>query len=181
MSEEAELIAQAKAGDARAFEYALLPHLTNLLAYSRALCGDYHTAQDVVQETALIAFRNLERFFADADFGTWLKAIARRQALAARRKLGRQRLLAEAALELAYEIEPSDEESRRQAALRECVEHLPGASRELLDARYTEGLSLTEAAGALNANVDTLRWRLYRVRQGLRECVERRLTREDRP
>ena len=99
----------------------MLPHLAALLAYSRAICGDFHAAQDVVQETALIAYRNLDRFFAEADFATWLKAIARRQALAARRKLGRHRLAAEELLEAVYEAE-EDWDTRQQSALH----RLPG-------------------------------------------------------
>lgn len=179
MSEEAEYIAQAKAGDVRAFEFALLPHLSTLLAYSRAVCGDYHTAQDVVQETALIAFRNLDRFFDDADFAGWLKAIARRQALEARRKTLRHRLLAEDAIESAYDAEPSEEESLRQLALQRCLEQLPDEGRRLLEARYSQGKSLSEAAVGLNEGIDSLRSRIYRIRNGLKDCIERRLRRED--
>ncbi len=178
MTEEAELIGQAKAGDARAFQHALLPHLTMLLTYSRAICGDYHEAQDVVQETALIAYRNLERFFAEADFATWLKAIARRQALAARRRLGRQLLVADDLLEAAHEPEARRGETPRQEALRQCLESLPSGSRALVQARYAEGRSLQEMATTTRTNPDTLRWRMYRVRRDLRNCVERRLRRE---
>ena len=53
---EPDVVDTAKA-DAAEFERGLLPHLPMLFAYSRAICGDYHVAQDVVQQTALIAFR----------------------------------------------------------------------------------------------------------------------------
>jgi len=181
MPNEAELIAQARAGDNRAFEQALSPHLGMLFTYSRAICGDYHAAQDVVQETALVAYRNLERFFAEADFATWLKAIARRQALGARRKLGRHLLVAQEFLEAAHEPETRAAETPRQSALQHCLESLPPASRELIQARYEEGRSLPEMAAATGTNPDTLRWRMYRLRQALRECIEGRLKQETRP
>ena len=82
--DESDLLDKAKAGDGAAFELLLVPHLPMLFAYSRAICGDYHAAADVVQETALIALRRLDHFFPEADFAAWLKAIARREALSAR-------------------------------------------------------------------------------------------------
>lgn len=178
MTDETELIARAKAGDRLAFERVLLPHLAGLLAYSRAICGDFHAAQDVVQETALVAYRNLERLFAEVDFGTWLKAIARRQALAARRKLGRHPLAAEGVLESVYDSELAHD-SPHQQALRECLEKVPPDGRELIHIRYAEGRSIGEMATRTKTNVDTLRWRMYRLRQALRECVERRLRQEE--
>ena len=177
MIDETHLISKAKAGDRQAFEQLLLPHLPTLLAYSRAICGDFHAAQDVVQDTALIAYRNLERFFVEADFAIWLKAIARRQALAARRKLGRHKLAAEALLEAAYE--PDEEgDTSQQSALQDCLEKLPPASLELIRIRYTEGSGIEDIASKTNTNVDTLRWRMYRLRLGLRDCVERQLRQE---
>ena len=86
MEKDAALLARAKKGDAIAFEHLIAPHLPMLFAYSRAICLDFHAAQDVVQESAIIAFRNLNHLFPEADFSTWLRAIARRQALEARRK-----------------------------------------------------------------------------------------------
>lgn len=175
--DEATLLRQAKAGNCQAFEHAILPHLGGLLAYSRAICGDFHAAQDVVQETALVAFRNLDRFFAEADFATWLKAIARRQALAARRKLGKQQPAGEGLLEAVYETD-SEEEPERKTALRACLDSLPPDERQLIHHRYAEGERVEEIAARSSTNVDTLRWRMYRLRQALRECVERRLRRE---
>src|SRR5438105_576107 len=101
MDNETELIARAKKGDAPSFEHLMTPYLSMLFAYSRAICSDYHAAQDVVQETAIIAFRNLDHLFPEADFPTWLRAIARRQALDARRKLRRHARFTEEAIERA--------------------------------------------------------------------------------
>src|SRR5204863_498194 len=89
MEDEQRLLAQAKKGNAPAFERLVTPYLPMLFAYSRAICLDYHAAQDVVQETAIIAFRNLNHLFPEADLPTWLMSIARRQPLAVLRKLHR--------------------------------------------------------------------------------------------
>lgn len=172
---EAELLARAKDGDKSAFEKLILPLLPTLLAYSRTVCGDYQAAQDVVQETALIAYRNLGRFFADADFATWLKAIARRQALAARRKLGRVSLVIEDVLEAAYDDFGPQAVAPERAALGHCLEALPPRSRRLIEGRYVAHSGLAALAAELKTNLSTLRWQLFRVRQALRDCIKRRL------
>ena len=73
-----------------------------LTAYCRAICGDHHAAEDAVQETALIAYRNLHHLFADVEFPIWLRAIARRQALSARRASNRLGTVTEQVLENAF-------------------------------------------------------------------------------
>lgn len=80
--EFASALTRARAGDRAAMEQLLLPHLSMLHAYSQAICGDFHGAQDVVQETAVIAVTNIDKFFTESDFAAWLRGIARRQALA---------------------------------------------------------------------------------------------------
>ena len=172
---ETDLLARAKRGDARAFEQLVVPHLPTLLAYTRAICGDYQAAQDVVQDTSLIAYRNLDRFFADADFAAWLKAIARRQALAMRRKLGRMKLVAEESLETAYDDPSPEGVAPERAALKQCLETLGSHGRRLIETRYVENSGLADLATELRTNLSTLRGQLFRLRQGLRECVERRL------
>src|SRR5215475_4523630 len=120
---EEELLELALKGDKSAFEDALRPHLAMLLAYSRAICGDFHAAEDVVQETALVAFRRLNRLFPEVDFATWLRGIAKRQALAARRRLTRIQPMLDDALELAYaDTEPAS--PREHEALSSCIGRL---------------------------------------------------------
>jgi DNA-directed RNA polymerase specialized sigma24 family protein len=43
---ENDLIAKAAAGDMAAFEQVFMRYMPMLLAYSQAICGDYHAAQD---------------------------------------------------------------------------------------------------------------------------------------
>jgi RNA polymerase sigma-70 factor (ECF subfamily) len=175
---ENDLLAQAKDGDRHAFEQALLPYLAMLFAYSRAICGDYHAAQDVVQETALIAFRNLHHLFPEADFATWLRAIARRQALAARRKLTRVVLVAEDAIEKVYQDPAPVATGPRYDALAACLKILAGRMARVIRAHYFQGCTLEEVARSMAVNVSTVKQLLYRARLRLRECVQQRLSME---
>jgi RNA polymerase sigma-70 factor (ECF subfamily) len=178
-SDEADLLARARAGEARSFEALLLPYLPMLFAYGRAICPDFHAAQDVVQETALVAFRNLGHFFADADFGTWLRAIARRQALAARRRLSRVKLGLESALERVFEDPAPEATALHRKALAECLKGLGERAERVIRAHYFEGTALANLAGAVGTTAAGAKQLLYRARQLLRDCVRRRLRPEN--
>jgi len=177
MDEQAEtrLLEQAKAGDSAAFEAVLRPHLPMLLAYSRAISGDFHRAQDVVQETALVAYRNLSHLFPEADFASWLKAIARRQSLAARRKEGRLLSWTDEAIEAAYADPTPRAVVPEREALVLCVEALEAQPRSLVRGHYFDGQALATLAAAMDLNLNTVKTILHRARQKLLECVERRL------
>jgi RNA polymerase sigma-70 factor (ECF subfamily) len=176
--DEAALLALAKAGDRAAFEAALRPHLPMLLAYSRAVGGDFHRAQDVVQETALVAYRNLSHLFPEADFASWLKAIARRQALAARRKDLRTAAWSDHALEAAYDDPTPSAVASEREALAHCLDKLEAQAGRIVRGHYFDGLKLAALAESLGLNLNTVKTVLYRARLSLLECVERRLRSE---
>ena len=166
------LLIRARRGDRAAYEEAVRPHLPMLLAYSRAICGDFHRAEDVVQETALIGFRNLRHLFPEADFSTWLRAIARRQALAARRKASKLRPVILESLERAY-AEP--DESERMGALRFCLETLEKRPAALVRGHYFERLKLTELAARMKLKLNSVKTILFRSREFLEKCVTKRV------
>ena len=60
----------------RAFEDLCRPQQRPLLAYIYTLCGDYHLAEDLLQDALAIAHQKREHYFPEADFGAWLRAIA---------------------------------------------------------------------------------------------------------
>ena len=175
MSSEAELVERAKNGDQGAFERALSPYLPMLYAYSRVLCADHHTAEDVMQQTALIAWRKLSFLFPEVDFGTWLKGIARREALSERRKSARLRPAVEAILEAAYDDPSHAAVAPEREALGECLKQLQGQAAEVVNAHYFQGEKLTDIARLRNLNFNTVRTVLHRARKALEDCVRGKL------
>jgi RNA polymerase sigma-70 factor, ECF subfamily len=176
MPDESELAQLARSGDPDTFAQALEPYLPMLFAYSRALCGDYHAAQDVVQETALIAFRKRHLFFPEADFGTWLRAIARREALAARRKLSRHPCILDETIERVYEEPTPAADTERGLALAQCLQVLSARMGQALRAHYFQGLRLAELAARLEMSTAAVKQMLYRARLTLEACVRKRLS-----
>jgi len=176
---ESRLLKTAQGGDPKAFERILRPHLSMLFAYSRAICGDFHVAEDVVQETAQIAYRKLNFFIPEADFSGWLKAIARRQALAARRSLTKTNLVADDVIERVYQDPAPAASGRRGEALTECIDTLEGRAAQAVKGHYFEGVKLNELADRMGMTSVAMRQLLHRVRVLLLECVRRRLSVEN--
>lgn len=172
---EDRLLELARAGDREAFARALTPYLPMLYAYSRSLCADHHIAEDVVQQTALIAYRKIGFLFPEVDFGTWLKGIARREALSERRKSARLRPVLEEILEAVYDDPTPEALAPEREALKECLKRLQGNAAAILTAHYFEGEKLTDIARQQGLNGNTVRTVLHRARLVLEECVRGRL------
>jgi len=78
---EQELVERASGGDRRAFDLLVTPHLGKLRSYLLRLVAHAQDAEDLVQETTLLAFTRLATFRGESAFTTWLFTIATRLAL----------------------------------------------------------------------------------------------------
>jgi RNA polymerase sigma-70 factor (ECF subfamily) len=178
-SEETErLLRQARAGEAQAFDRLFAGHRPYLrrvveLRLDPRL-GPRVDASDVVQETQIEALRRLGAYLErrPLPFRLWLRQIAcdcalkaRRQHLGtARRNLAREVALPEpSSLALAEQLAaggstPSRQLDRRELArrLREAVERLPKADREVILLRHFEGLSNQEVGCLLGEAPNTV-------------------------
>src|SRR5512146_2698060 len=86
---DAELVQSAAAGSATAFETIVRRNNRLLFRTARGVVADDAEAQDIVQETYLRAFTNLQAYRGDASLATWLARIAINVALTSQRKKGR--------------------------------------------------------------------------------------------
>ena len=69
-------VARARAGDKEAFQALVEKHSRNVFRLAYRMTGNEEDAEDVVQETFLKAYRNLQGFGGHAEFSTWLHRIA---------------------------------------------------------------------------------------------------------
>jgi RNA polymerase sigma-70 factor (ECF subfamily) len=66
----------------------------------------------------------------------------------------------------------------RRAALDACLTKLPAPQRQLLELRYGPKSSIEEIAVSLERSAGSIRQALYRIREALLACIERRLATE---
>ncbi len=143
-------------------------HIPRLRRYARALAGDSHRADDLVQDTlerALVKFHLWRR---GSDMRAWMFAIMHNvfvNQLRQRRETALDEAT-EAGLESAPRADPLELRDLEAALAR-----LPAEQREVLLLVGLEQLSYAEASQALGIPVGTVMSRLSRARERLRELM----------
>ena len=170
---EAHLILLARGGDAGAWEALTRLHQEPIFRYAYLLLGDADDAQDVAQETFVRAFYNLKRFDAERAMRPWLLSIVSRLAHNWKRSAGRYlralvRLGNERRLEADAGLEPAEIEQ-----LWSAVRQLRPAFQEVIFMRFFLGLSEDETAQAAAVRPGTVKSRLHRALNELRQVVPR--------
>lgn len=174
---ERRLLAQAKAGDDRAFGELAGRYSSRLRRVLYRITKDCEAAYDAVQETLLKAWQNLPRFEGRSRFYTWLTAIGIREAYRVKRGPVEESLEAN---EMVGRQVPDwggrpDEvfESREfLGAVKDALEVLPPDYRAAVKLRDVQGLSTTEAAERLGIGERALKSRLHRGRLALRSQLD---------
>ncbi len=196
---ETELAARAAQGDAAALERLLVVHYDRMLAeLTPKLPAEFRsvlTAEDVLQETFVVAFREIGSFVPQGpgSFHAWLAAIAQHRLFdlvkglrAAKRGGGRAGVDAHPAggegsvISLLEALRVDQHTPSRSAAGHEAVRaiHVGLASlredyREALRMRYLEGLSVAEAAARLGRTERAVHMLCHRALRELRAFLGR--------
>jgi RNA polymerase sigma-70 factor (ECF subfamily) len=166
-----DLIARTAAGDRRAFERIVERHAAAVLRLATAVTDDPASAEDVLQQAFLSAYRNAASFRAESSARTWLLTIARNAAYRVRAKRGREDLMDEPLMTLGREAGWGSDDpealaiaAERRGALTSALRSLSPGDREVLILRDVEGLSGQEAADVLRIKSRALKSRLHRAR-----------------
>jgi RNA polymerase sigma-70 factor (ECF subfamily) len=147
-----------------------------LLRYVLSLLGNRHDAEDVLQRASVVMWRRFATFESGTDFVAWATTVAFYEVRNFQRVTGRSRLEFDDDLlqTLAAErVQHVRQWGPRVEALEACVQKLDPASRELVEAIYTQGLEVRTLALRQSRPVQTLYNKLGFLRRALAECVER--------
>ena len=140
----------------------------------------YHDAEDIIQETAVAAAMDFERYDRQRSFTAWVLGIARNRVLRHWRTDGsaQQILLDDDTLGRVEEAFSKIDVHADQMneALEACLGGLPPRARRLVEHRYVQGLNIESIGERMGLTVKSVYSQLYRIRQGLAECIRRRLS-----
>lgn len=150
-----------------------------MVGFCHNMLGDDAAAEETAQDIFLDAYRAMPRFRQQASVRTWLFAIARKKCLQARRNRDRRGRIRQAQQESiaqsAHRDPPTAAGEDPEATLqlvRQSLGQLPDAERELLILRYDTGLSVADIAQVRGISMATVRRRLARALDALREVVD---------
>ncbi|HBN76142.1 MAG TPA: RNA polymerase subunit sigma-70 [Planctomycetaceae bacterium] len=154
-----------------------------LHAYILALVGRPSDADDLLQETNVILWRKRHTFQPGTNFFAWAFKIAQLQVLAHRSKHHRSKVQFDA--ELINQIaDIANEESKhydqRADALLTCLKKLPEEQRLLITRRYQPDVAVHSLADEMGKTANAVSESLRRIRETLRQCIERALASEVR-
>jgi len=144
-----------------------------------SMVPNWSEAEEIIQETNLILWREFGRFQPGTNFGAWSCQVALNQVLAWRKRQHRDRMkLSEAFLEAVAEEATADADwlEDRSRALALCIEKLPERHRLLLRSRYNEGRTIDAIGRELGRSADAIYRTLSRIRHSLHNCVTESLT-----
>ncbi len=176
---DAELVERWQGGDESAFEALVHRHQRRVFGLVLRMLGNREEAEEVAQEAFLSLHRHGHRFRREARFSTFVYRVAVNAALNRRRSLGRRRQRLEnlAERQAAGDHLPSAPRGPEDSAaggqiqerVQEEIQRLSPALRAPLVLYDMEGLPYAEIAEALQLREGTVKSRIHRARQALRE------------
>jgi RNA polymerase sigma-70 factor (ECF subfamily) len=188
LHEEFDWIRAFQAGDRDAFDRLVLRYQDRIVNLCFRMMADREEAFDCAQDSFVKAFRNLHGFQFRSTFSTWLYAIAAntcRNRLASLEYRAKSRTVSinpssrSGAGTVGIDLEdPSPSalaelsRNERDRLVQDAIHSLPGDARTVVVLRDVEGLSYEEIAEITGYNLGTVKSKLARARQQLREKLK---------
>jgi len=173
---DSQIIKRVQAGDSEAFALLVSRYHRNLLNFIYRLVGDPALVEDLGQDVFLNVFRTLPDFNPDrgVPFAAWLFILARNRCASELRSRGKRRFVGlEEIAELPMSGLSAEEallSRERHEALRRSLEQLSEPFRTTLLQRL-EGKSLEEMAITQGVSTGTVKSRLFRAKERMKEAV----------
>ena len=184
MNKELSLIERARLqSDTEAFTILVRLHQGQLRAFLVRLCQHYSLADDLAQETFLQAYRKLPTFTGNAgQFKSWLYSIAYREFLQQRRSATRYTdIVTDYKQQFAILHECYEQLSTEQLDLEQAMAKLDSGERAAISLCHSYGFSHAEAAAILELPVGTIKSRILRGKEKLRELLRETRGSHDTP
>ena len=173
------LIERHRHGDPDAFEELYDEFSDMVFSVALRLSGNPDDAADLSQETFLKIHRNLDGFRGRSSLKTWIYQVALNCCRTRLRKKSSQRRLGSRSVRTLEEMPALDRTPEENAIawseaekVMAALQKIPSPYREAVVLRDLEGLSYQEIAGVLRTRLGTVRSRLARGREHLRQILE---------
>ena len=175
--DEEKLIKRAVKGDAAAFNELLGQHEKRMYAVCLRMCGNHEDAQDCLQEAMLRVYRAISGFKGQSSFSTWLYRVTMNACLdELRKRKNKLSTSLDGMLDAGWS--PADERdtpekhvlsAEKRTVIQQTIAELPEDMRSAIVLRDIQGFSYDEIAQMLEINVGTIKSRISRGREKLRE------------
>lgn len=163
---------------AETYEVLVSQHVHMLRKWVRCRLRNVDDAEDVVQQTLLLALRHFEQFRYEASFGTWLCTIAINEIRGRIRRPDHWRtVFLDPQVIATWELKDPGrsqlaelEQNEVHERLHQAIAELPEAYRSVLESRDISGLTIRQTAASLRLSTPAIKSRLLRARRMLRKA-----------
>ena len=154
-----------------AFTAALEARLRDIYSYFRRLGVEAASAEDLAQETFVLAWQNLSSLRDESKLKSWLYCIAYRRFLRYRAGAAKQPVALAEDHAAGSKHDPGSDEYLAAHIVRQVLPTLPEKYLHPLLLVYWEDLSYQEAARVLSLPAGTLAWRVHRALKLIRQAL----------
>jgi RNA polymerase sigma-70 factor (ECF subfamily) len=175
-----ELITLVLKGDQQAYKVLVDRYQSYIFTLAYRLMQSREDAEEVAQDVFVKAYRSLADFKGGSKFSTWLYTIAHNTSITYLRKK-KQKILAidDEATFTQLENQESDfkanqvEDKSKKAMVNRAIEMLAPDDAQIITLFYKGDQSLDEIATVMGMETNTIKVRLFRARQKLKEKMEK--------
>ena len=169
------LVIEAILGKLDAFEELVIRYRPAVVRLARSIVGA-DNAEDVAQDSLLLAFRALPSIEEPRKFPAWLSAITRHRALRFTKSesahIDKRVALDEALLEKIEALAKPVAEKERDESMIKALDSLPADYAMPLRLRFLDEMPLERIAAFMGVPLSTVKWRLHHGKKLLRAKVE---------
>lgn len=167
-----QLIRQAKAGDAKAFERLISEHYRFIYKTAFRWLGHKSDAEDVTQSVCMRLATAIAQFDGRSKFTSWLYSVTLNAVRDLQRSQKRQGRQIDAVAAVAREeIDPDQEDRLRVNDIWRVVRQLPEKQRDAVLLVFGEQLSQAEAAVIMGCKEVTVSWHIHNARKSLKDLL----------
>lgn len=173
LDDDFSLIKRFIEGDESTFNVLVQRHKEKVRNIIYLTLSRQDAVDDIAQEVFLTVYKNLGRFRFESQFTTWLYRITVNKCRDHLRKMKIRNIftpIKESETELGYTTRPEDRDTAE--IVREAISKLPEKLRVPLLLKDIEGLSYQEISEAVNCEIGTVKSRIFRAREGLRNILK---------
>lgn len=166
-----ELVSATLNGDIEAFSLLVEKYTNALCSVAYGVIGDFHMAQDIVQESFIKAYYKLHTVKDAEKVGSWLYAITYRKSVDLKRKLQKaqqQVLEGTAGLDHSLSLEEIVEKREIQTEVWQALNGLDERNRIIMVLFHISGFSMESIGQFLNMSVSAVESRHRRTRKLLK-------------
>jgi RNA polymerase sigma-70 factor (ECF subfamily) len=189
LDDDAGRVSSCKKGDLAAFEQLVRKYEKRMFNIAFRITGNYEDACEMVQDAFVAAYRGISSFRRDAKFSTWLTTITVNLARNRLKQIQGKRMHEKFSLEnplptadggMTLDPPATDppvheilEKRDMQSKVEDCINKLEPDFKEVLVLRDMQDFSYEEISAILRVQIGTVKSRLFRARQAVKDCLKR--------